>query len=319
MPDTEPIIRLSATDAAQPWGPELEQRLYEAHAAASRRLGMAAPRTVHVVTFANEREFNEYLKFQPEHVVAVARPQFNEIVILRPLFFGGGGQEQRQVLVHEMAHLIIGTHVQRELPAWLNEGLAMLAAGEDDFDKEWRVMTAGSFGSLLPLTQLEDRVAIGGGSSQQLAYAQSLSLTKFLIKRHFPQVRGGADPAPMAQALADPETGPALMERLWDPHYRYALEIQWRREQRTVWSMLTTLTGGGVLWGLMALLFLAAYWRKKRMERHKREHFGEEEARDRELGLEPPPWEYEGDTGPDALNLVAEDEPDDFEDENERR
>jgi hypothetical protein len=294
MPQPQtPHIVLDAEDAAQPWAATLINLTRTGSETAAARLGLPAPARIRVVSFGNEYEFQRYLGSRPTHVVAVARPLGSEIVILRPALFAQPAGEQQQTLAHEMAHLIIGQRIRGRLPAWLDEGLAQLTARQGEWNMGLRLTFAGTFGTLLSLGQLEDTLVLGG-ETQTLAYAQGISVTRFLIGRTFP---GGDRDSPkqLAQLLADPVEGPKFLERLRDPTLRQALEWQWTQSQKTVWNWIAALSGGGFLWGISTFLFLLAYWRKRRFANQVRERLMVEEERDRELGLGPAPWEYETD------------------------
>lgn len=295
MPAKQSPIRLSPADAAAAWGPEMLAKAQRALRRAEQRLGLTLDCAVQLISFRTEWEFQRYIGERPNHIVAVARPDRGEVAVLRPAWFASGEFGQEQVLAHEMAHLILGRRARGHLPPWLNEGLAMITAGEGDFDRAWRMNVAGALGGLLPLEVLQTR-GIFNGPSQDLAYAQSLYVTRFYLKRALPDQKvKDDDPAPLARALADPKTGSILIERLWEPDFTRALDLQWRRSHNTVWSWLMFLSGASFLWSVISVLFLLAYWRKRRMARQVRERFAAEENRDAELGTATPPWEYEGD------------------------
>lgn len=284
-------IRLNDPETRADWTKELTEALGRARQTAQRRLGLQLRGPIDVRTFPDTLSFQAYLAARPEHVTAVARPDRREIVINRLAWVGQGPARQQQTLIHEMVHLILGQHVPGRLPAWLEEGLAMLVAGQRDFGT-WRLMIAGAFNQLLPLRRLQYSV-LTGGDAQHLAYAQSLSVTRYLLQRDYPEAsRGGLDPSPLARELADPSRTDHVLERLWNPHFLNALEYQWRRSHNTLWRWIAVLTGGSVFWVLASGVFLLAYWRKRRFARKARERFASDELRDAELGLEPPPWEY---------------------------
>ena len=301
MPENEQSIRflrryrLHPTHARAAWGPALVEMAQAALAQAEDRLGLALDCPATIIRLESEVEFHRYLGAKPTHVVAVARPERAEVVINGPAFHSLSPMGQRQTLIHESTHLILGRRSQGTLPGWLSEGLAMVTAGQGSYQQSWRLAWAATFGTLLPLEQLERQVAIGT-EIQHLAYAQSLSVTRFFLKKAYPESpRADFDPSPLARDLADPVSGPALLRKLWDPYIRDSLEIQWRRSQRTVGSLLAVLSGSGFLWLVVSGLFLLAYWRKRRFARQVRLQMAVEEARDSELGLDPPPWEYEAD------------------------
>jgi hypothetical protein len=180
--------------------------------------------------------------------------------------------------------MLIGNQVRGRLPAWLEEGLCMLVAGQGGLGDSWRVAWAGALGGLFPLARLESTLSMEG-PGQALAYSQSLSVTRFYLERSFAQAGGGADPAALFARLADPEQGSSMVARFWDANWRNALEIQWRRSHVSLWRWIAALSGTTVIWMVASLLFLAAWWRKQRMARLKRERFGSEEAMDAEWGM----------------------------------
>lgn len=267
-------VKLSATDAAGKWGPELQTLAEHARQRAEDRLGLKLNAPVEVLSLPDEFEFERYLGGSMENIVAVARPERNQIVINRRALYGQDRARREQTLVHEMTHLLLGRSLKKRLPAWLDEGLAMLTAEEHDFDSNWRVLVAGTFDTLIPIERLKEQVASGEGSQEQ-AYAQSLSLTRFYIRLQFPDQKGN-DPAPLVKALADPARGEGRIRQLWDPQFTASLENQWRHSWQIVWAMLIFLSGSSFLWMMITLLFLAAWWRRRRLMRAMRERFGEE-------------------------------------------
>jgi hypothetical protein len=135
------------------------------------------------------------------------------------------------------------------------------------------VTVAATFGGLAPLDEL-----FAGGADQELAYAQSLAVTRHLIQRNN-ATAGGApdDPSPLARKLAHPERGRHLRELLRDRVYVRGLDAQWRSSIRNLWTFIAALGSGGVLWGGASLLFLWAYWRKRKLAKAKEAAWEEEE------------------------------------------
>jgi hypothetical protein len=292
MARTQPLLHLFPTDAAGPWGSAMLSNATEGFKIAQRRLGLTLSETIHIRSFATEAAFRNYLGSAPTNVLAVARLHLREIVVLRPAWSSTPANGRREVFIHEATHLILGLRAQGPLPRWLNEGMAMIVAREIHFRRSWILTLSGVLGNLLKLGQLQEGLLFNG-ATQQLAYAQSLSVTQFFLKRallHQPNPSG--DPAALAQALADPQRGPMLIRRLWNPQFIKALDRSWRQSEGSLWSWFAVLSGASTLWMMTSMLFLLAYWRKRRFARQIRERFETEEALDAELGLEPPPWEY---------------------------
>ncbi len=279
--DEQLEIILTGSDREAAWAPMLLERLALAARATRERTGLPLSGPLRVVTHESLWQLRRYLGSSLSHVVAVARPRQREIVLLRSVLFSQGQPDQMRTLVHELTHLAIGWNLARPLPAWLEEGLCMMVAGQAGARYDLRVTAAGALGGILPLARLEDSLLMGG-DLQSLAYAQSLSVTRFYLRR---TLEGQDSPAALLALLADPARGPGMIELLWDPFYRDALEAQWRSSYRTIWNWLALLSGAGLLWALMSLLFLAAWWRKRRMSRLKLERFAAQEAMDAEWGM----------------------------------
>lgn len=276
MADRDQII-LSPDDAQAAWAGTLSKLATQARAQAEKRSGRTLAGPVNVIGLPNNFEFQRYLNARVSHVVAVAQPRMHRIVILRPVLFAQSPAEQERTLTHEMAHLIIAEHVNGRLPAWLEEGLCMMIAGQEGLGYSWRMTVAGSLGGTLPLGQLEESL-LGGGDLQSLAYAQGLSLTRFFIKATLAENgQSGESPAALLALLADPTQGPKILNELANPFWAGTFENRWRREHRSIWNWIAIGSGASVLWLFITFLFLLAYWRKKRMSQLKREGFGDDE------------------------------------------
>ncbi len=92
----------------------------------------------------------------------------------------GNERELDRVLTHELVHAIVRSVAGRDVPTWLNEGLAVVFEGSDLAWAERRVKQADS---LIPLSEL---VGSFMGFDQQrasLAYAESALAAKFLTDK----------------------------------------------------------------------------------------------------------------------------------------
>lgn len=92
----------------------------------------------------------------------------------------GMNENLRRILYHEYAHLLIRALARNRVPLWLNEGLAQWAAGETTTLLEKR-LAKGEM--LVPFAGFEKSFAGLSATEVPVAYAQSLSLTHFLIDR----------------------------------------------------------------------------------------------------------------------------------------
>lgn len=94
------------------------------------------------------------------------------------------------VLLHEMAHLFVARCTEGAAvlpPRWLNEGIAMWVSGEWDLGADWRtnrdslLRDALAAGGAPSLRELE--VSFPSGPFFDVAYAQSLSFTEWMVRR----------------------------------------------------------------------------------------------------------------------------------------
>jgi tetratricopeptide (TPR) repeat protein len=92
----------------------------------------------------------------------------------------GMNDNLRRILYHEYAHVLIRALARNHVPLWLNEGLAQWAAGENNSHLEQRLAQGEK---LLPFARFEKSFAGLSEKEASLAYAQSLSLTNFLVER----------------------------------------------------------------------------------------------------------------------------------------
>jgi tetratricopeptide (TPR) repeat protein len=104
-----------------------------------------------------------------------------------------------RVLVHELTHAMLKSIVPRQLPAWLNEGLAMYCEGRDGAASERRLAAARLF---VPLAVLQTNFGRLNANQATIAYEESAFATRALVDRI------GA--SGLAQLLQDLSTGQAI-------------------------------------------------------------------------------------------------------------
>lgn len=276
MPDSDAI--LAEEDRRGPWGNDLLEAIREARGRAEERLGLTLDAPPVVRSIAPESAFYAELGRLPHHLVAVAQSGENFILINRPVFLSMDRSERIGTLVHELTHLILGRRVPGSLPRWLGEGMAMVTANERSWTYHTRIAVAASFGGLVPLGELWGGEWFGA-ADQELAYAQSLSATRFLLRSGLKGglAQGSLDPGPLARKLADPIAGRALRELLADPTHLRGFEREWRASLRSLSTWFAALSGGGVFWFAATGLFLFAYYRKKKAARRMEVKWKEDE------------------------------------------
>ena len=93
----------------------------------------------------------------------------------------------RSTLKHELVHLVLGRHLDRDLPKWLNEGIAQLVAdspAEILLSRNTSMLSGAVLSDrLIPLSDLETSFP-GARRGMVLAYEESLSFVRY-IEREF--------------------------------------------------------------------------------------------------------------------------------------
>ena len=125
-------------------------------------------------------------------VVLYTREQFRDVTrspqwaaaaydgIIRVPMRGAGekGEDLDRVLAHEFAHALIRSLATRNVPTWLNEGLAsVLESG----DLGWATRTVAQAGFMPPLGRLTDPFGKLSGGDAQFAYAASAVAARRLL------------------------------------------------------------------------------------------------------------------------------------------
>jgi tetratricopeptide (TPR) repeat protein len=85
-----------------------------------------------------------------------------------------------RVLTHELTHAMLRSIASRNVPAWLNEGLAMRFEGDEPKAAEHALSTARLF---VPLSDLRISFTQLSRGEAAVAYAQSLFVTSALVDR----------------------------------------------------------------------------------------------------------------------------------------
>ncbi|MDF1562255.1 MAG: peptidase MA family metallohydrolase [Deltaproteobacteria bacterium] len=248
----------------------------------------------------------------PSWAVGLAYPSLNLIVLdASPK---GGRQPPRQVLLHEISHLALDRIAPHRFPRWFLEGMAVYHAAEFDPGRTATLATATLRGDWIDLIDLgrgwpEDPLDV------QLAYAEAVDFVGWLFREHgqrgihrlVASVKEGAD----FDAALEVGTGSPL----------WKLEKAWHEDLRLRFTWVPLLASGGTLWTLTSLLFLLAYWRKRRQNRAGMRRMELEELLHQGVALSPQQLDeldriYSGEDGEEGPEGDAdEDGPDDPEDE----
>lgn len=132
-------------------------------------------------------------------VVLYTNRQFQDVT--RAPAWAGGGYDGRirlavggalrtpaaldRVVRHELVHAMIANVAPRNVPTWVNEGLASVL---DSDDRAWARRTVARSGEFIPLEDLDGGFGNLDGTSAMLAYAESAIAAEILVERLGPNL-----------------------------------------------------------------------------------------------------------------------------------
>lgn len=156
----------------------------EALALIANDMGVTEPPDIDIWVYPSGAEVRDALVYSSEWAGGVAFSDYGiTIVGIAP----DQDDWKRQVVPHELVHLVVGELMFNcygaGLPVWLNEGLARYAETNIEARSLDQLQTALEAGKLPPLKTLAGGFsAYGGGAS--LAYTQSYVMVKYLIDEY---------------------------------------------------------------------------------------------------------------------------------------
>jgi hypothetical protein len=259
-----------AAGLAGPLATSLEQRRVEL----AQRIGRDWAGTVEVYLADGPEEVQAIAPegvHPPPWAAALAVPGANALLfdarILR-------GDEGKQIVTHELAHLALGRLGKGVWPRWFQEGFAMLVAGEWSVSRYAAIYRATVREAAIPLAALSDQWP-ERLSEVEIAYAQSFSFVASLYDE-----RGEAKLRELIARVADGTLFPAAFAGVYGVTLERA-EADWRTSLAARYSWVPILTGTGTLWLLITAIFLYAYTRVRRRRRERLEAMElEEQARE---------------------------------------
>ena len=204
-------------------------------------------------------------------VGGIARPEEGLIVLKAPRLMDQADAYEGTVR-HELVHVLLARNLEEyNLPRWLNEGLAMTLAEEHRWNSTWRVAQMTLHGNLLPYRELEWALLEPGIEAQfGDAYAQSLSMTRYLFERFGEETVWALLGSMKTQTFGDALRSHAGMSPL-------EFYDAWRK---SLWRLAlgASIMSGFTLFQFMALLTIIAYLRKRHKGRIKLREWENEEA-----------------------------------------
>jgi tetratricopeptide (TPR) repeat protein len=201
--------------------------LYEG--AAQQAIGERVSRVLERAYWSIGKTLNSY-PTETLTVILYTNRQFQDIT--RAPAWAGGGYDGRirvavggalrspreldRVVTHELVHAVVGSAAPRNVPAWINEGLASYLESNDH---AWARQVIRSAGTVFPLDDLANGFGGLDGASALVAYAESEIAAEILCETLGPnigvflQMIGNGDP--LDQALLAVRVQPEAFRAEW--------------------------------------------------------------------------------------------------------
>jgi hypothetical protein len=144
-------------------------------------MGLQAPAAMDVFIVTTQQAFDSLAgNAIPDWGAGVAIPFKHRIVIKSPRILPGD-KSLGELVAHEYAHMVLASAVgYREVPRWLDEGLAMYMSAEWSWDDNLAMARAVIFGGEIPLSDIEHLNRFTAAKAQ-VAYAESFLAFKYFL------------------------------------------------------------------------------------------------------------------------------------------
>lgn len=220
--------------------------------------------TTDIYLYKDKNEFIHFAENNPEHVAACAIASKNLILVNDASFRNLPEREKTTIFLHEYTHLYLGKMLKREIPRWLNEGIAMHCASQNSLADTAKISSAILFGKTIPLKDImlyfpSDEYGF------RLAYAESFSIVDFIISVNYRYKGIGG----LIDDLANKDHGEVRIDQYWDTFFLKGIEVNWLKKNSGFQNWLIFAGSSTIFWFLMSMLFIMAYIIKKVQQRQK--------------------------------------------------
>lgn len=211
------------------------------------------------------RSRDEFIALQPtarpapEWAGALTYPSLRMVLIMSPGAMQSGGDRYWALVQHEMAHLLLGDAESRNdttLPRWLQEGIATYVSGEMSLSRLLQLGWAQATGSTPDFKDLEFSFP-SQPSRAGAAYARCYLFIKYLT------LRFGEDAVARLLQETFSKGGISRGTRAAFDVSLPALLAGFDQYARVKATWIPVITSTATVWGLITLLFLITWFRKK--------------------------------------------------------
>ncbi len=214
----------------------------------------------------------------PPWAIGVAYPDLGVISVA--MRRGAQLVDPASTLRHELAHIALGSALDKRAPHWLHEGFAYQHSAEWAWDRTETLAGMAWFGGIIPLDEL-DHSFPAEESPAHRAYAESYDFVGYLSRRgRWEDKEDDGDRWPFRRFLTMVGQGTELdvaAQRAFGKTIHQLFD-EWREDLSKRYMMAPIGLLGLALWVLCALLLMLAYLRKRR---HNRRRIGEWERIER--------------------------------------
>ena len=251
----------------------LLQRLDAGAERVAAALGRPFPAPTRLIIAGSLEHFNAALPSGvrlPPTVMGVALADHG-LIILR------NAPELARTFIHEASHIaLLAATAPKRPPRWFIEGFAAYQAEESTLSRLGSLTRASVSGTLIPLRELEDYFPLHGDTSE-LAYAQSNEMVTHLLGTY-----GAPRFHDLVGRLARGEPFFSALERTYGQPMS-KLEAAYVQDLRVRYNWVPIITGTVTLYLGMTLIFLLAYWRKRRLIRRRLAQMTDEDVAEDDL------------------------------------
>ena len=208
----------------------------------------------------------------PAYAAGVAYPSLSLVLLAMQAPETWDAPDLTELLKHELTHVALSDAVgSHHVPRWFDEGLAIHESGELPWMRTKTLWDATLGKHLLPLSYLDQGFPRDGYEVNE-AYAESADFVRFLMR--------DADRARFGSLLERVHAGVPFDRTLADAYGSdiRKLEYEWREELSHRFGILPIVTGGGLLWVLIAGLAGTAWLKRRRLAKAKLAEWAREEA-----------------------------------------
>ena len=148
-----------------------------------QQAGLKPDGSMDVYIFASYSDLQAAVLYEPSWLGGQAFPDFNIIIVG---LSGSDAQYDRNVVIHELTHVLVG-HLTFTclggVPQWLNEGLAVYSEGPLDSASQQQLDQAVKGDTLLTVRSISGAFSAEYGKAT-LSYAESDSLVNYLLQTY---------------------------------------------------------------------------------------------------------------------------------------